>query len=523
MDDLSNLSGVLDPRLQGVLSAAFAGLQAAGPSRMPTSMGQVLGAGGQAGLGAYNTAYQNQVKNAQTQSLIDLEKQKSKLAEIQTRQAERQLGLQEGALSMLGIGVPGALSAPTMGGPSAAPAGALNGAPAASSAAPQAGLNLPSYARNAAAADIAFNGGKGFPKIIEESTGPRNVQGVGMMIPDPANPGGFIFAPGQIEGLTTLERKRAEIANENKVVKRKDPTTGQEYEITGSEQLRLAQPRNALENLPADQRDLILADMKRSGITDADISMKTPYNGLVKGTVGLSPLNATGPSPQREKYLSESATNFAKYEDGLNARVKEGQDLMMRIEESQNALKNFRAGAGADTYMAAAKVAQAMGFNDLADKMAGGDLSAAQEFSKLAVQQAMEQLKQSMGGAGRIAQAEFKVFQANNPNIDTDPRASQKIFDFAKRVYNRDRAEQEFLNNFKRNPGADLSTYNNAWANEAENRGFTPFAGKPAEPSQKPSTLNELPPANQFKGRRIRDTATNKILVSDGLTWKEAK
>jgi len=49
----------------------------------------------------------------------------------------------------------------------------------------------------------------------------------------------------------------------------------------------------------------------------------------------------------------------------------------------------------------------------------------------LAAQTAMESLKQAMGGSGRITQAEFKVFQQNNPNIELDPRAIDKIYEFA--------------------------------------------------------------------------------------------
>lgn len=54
-------SQVMDPKTAALLSAAFAGLQASGPSRMPTSLGQVIGTGGAAGMGAYNQAVQAKI------------------------------------------------------------------------------------------------------------------------------------------------------------------------------------------------------------------------------------------------------------------------------------------------------------------------------------------------------------------------------------------------------------------------------------------------------------------------------
>jgi hypothetical protein len=55
------MNGILDPQIQGILSAAFNGLAASGPSRMPTSLGQIIGGAGQAGLNSYANA-QNQAQ-----------------------------------------------------------------------------------------------------------------------------------------------------------------------------------------------------------------------------------------------------------------------------------------------------------------------------------------------------------------------------------------------------------------------------------------------------------------------------
>lgn len=49
-----------DPQQMGLLSAAFRGLQASGPSRSPVSMGQVIGQAGEAGMAGYQQGLQSQ-------------------------------------------------------------------------------------------------------------------------------------------------------------------------------------------------------------------------------------------------------------------------------------------------------------------------------------------------------------------------------------------------------------------------------------------------------------------------------
>jgi len=78
----------LDPQTQGLLAAAFAGLQASGPSRMPTSFGQVVGQAGTAGLQATDQA-------AQLQARLRLQK-------LQADQLQQQLDMQKDVLSISG-------------------------------------------------------------------------------------------------------------------------------------------------------------------------------------------------------------------------------------------------------------------------------------------------------------------------------------------------------------------------------------------------------------------------------------
>ena len=94
-----------------------------------------------------------------------------------------------------------------------------------------------------------------------------------------------------------------------------------------------------------------------------------------------------------------------------------------------------------------------------------GDMAAKQEFQKLAAQTAMETLKQAMGGSGRITQAEFKVFQQNNPNIELDPKAIDKIYTFADKQhiknFNEQQSYDKYINVDKQDPSRFPAYYAN--------------------------------------------------------------
>jgi hypothetical protein len=90
--------GLLDPRIAGILSAGFAGLQASGPSRMPVSLGQIMGQAGAAGLGAYQSAGREARQTAQTNALLELEKQKGTMLQAQIAAAERAARREEALL-----------------------------------------------------------------------------------------------------------------------------------------------------------------------------------------------------------------------------------------------------------------------------------------------------------------------------------------------------------------------------------------------------------------------------------------
>ena len=179
-------------------------------------------------------------------------------------------------------------------------------------------------------------------------------------------------------------------------------------------------------------------------------------------------------------YNTDTAKSAAAYKTALDSQVSTGQDLMQRINEAKDALSKFQPGMGAETRLNVARFAQSLGASDsIVNKINNGDVAAKQEFMKLSAQTAMESLKQAMQGSGRITQAEFKVFQANNPNIELDSKAIDKIYDFGIKVYQRTLGEQQAYSKYTAG-GGNPSDWQAKWAAQQDPTGTGAIGVKPA-------------------------------------------
>ncbi len=175
-------------------------------------------------------------------------------------------------------------------------------------------------------------------------------------------------------------------------------------------------------------------------------------------------------SPGEVEYQKGAAKNFEQYEKELNTTTS-GLNRMLYVQnEAREALKGFQSGGGQSTYETMARAAQSMGASQrLVDTIARGNLGAIQEFQKLMVQQATFVMTSLLKGGGRFTNAEFLKFQENNPNVNMDPRAIERIFDFNEKqsriIYN----EQEALSKFKKlsenNPNMKIHEFP-AWWNK---------------------------------------------------------
>lgn len=113
------LGGDFDPRTAGLLAAGLGILSGSGPSRAPTSVGQLIGQGGMQGLNEYQQALEQQRRGAATEGLLGVERQKIMQMAQQLEILRRQDAIKEGILREAGIlpgsqgAAPGAGSTPT--------------------------------------------------------------------------------------------------------------------------------------------------------------------------------------------------------------------------------------------------------------------------------------------------------------------------------------------------------------------------------------------------------------------------
>lgn len=187
-------------------------------------------------------------------------------------------------------------------------------------------------------------------------------------------------------------------------------------------------------------------------------------------SLGGTPIGPPSLGKADTEYQSGVGKDMADYRKNLNENVTAGNNIMASISQARDAMQQFRPGAGAETYTQLGKLVQAFGGSQqLVDKVSNGNLAASQEMQKQMVGTAMGQVKQQMDGQGRITQAEFQEFRKNNPNIDTDPRAIEKIFNFWTQTHNRNVEEQKQLSSFKGNIG----DWPAVWQDRQQQLGYT--------------------------------------------------
>lgn len=243
---------------------------------------------------------------------------------------------------------------------------------------------------------------------------------------------------------------------------------------------------------PADQQRLAIERAKYQYET----GMPAPGGGYVTGAApGVAPVapaagapavsvaagapaNASILSPKTQQelakgYQEKRFANTAEYEKGLNESVAQAADLNIRQQEINKALQDFQTGGGKEARSKLAQYAQAVpGMpKSVVNGIAGGDLSAAQEFQKLQVANAMEQLRLAMGGTGRITQSEFAAFQQANPNLNSDPDMVQKVMNFVTRQYQIKRDEQQTFNKWLAD-GKNPNDFRAFWDQESERKGY---------------------------------------------------
>ena len=176
--------------------------------------------------------------------------------------------------------------------------------------------------------------------------------------------------------------------------------------------------------------------------------------------------------PETAGFLASQGANAGEYYKNLTHEVSGIQSQLQMLHQIQSISKDFHPGAGASQRTALGELAQAVGMpQDIYDKIANGSLSASQAFSKYTVQNTMNVLRQAIGGQGRLTNLEFEQFLHSNPNIDTDPRAIDKILQFSDKLFKIKIAEQKGFNSWIKS-GHAPSDFPTAWTQKLMERGI---------------------------------------------------
>ena len=199
---------------------------------------------------------------------------------------------------------------------------------------------------------------------------------------------------------------------------------------------------------------------------------------------------------------NQAYKDSVEYEKNLNAHVSESQALLQRIGESRQALTKFQSGGGAESRATLASMAQAIPGMPISvvDKIAGGNLSAMQEFQKYAAQEALGTMNQALasdsGPGSKGNRIAMELFIKNNPNLPTDPRAIEKIFNFQTGLHNQLLDQSNTYQTYK-DKGEDVTKFPNYWANQTIQRGYvkpeikTGYAKGVATPANVQSVLDK--------------------------------
>lgn len=177
-------------------------------------------------------------------------------------------------------------------------------------------------------------------------------------------------------------------------------------------------------------------------------------------------------------------------------------------------LEGVNTGTFTPTGLEVAKAAAALGVNidpNMQNKEAAQALS-----SEIALQ-----LRNPSGGAGMpgaMSDADRQFLANMVPGLATTPEGRKLMIETATKLAQRDKEVAAMARKYRQKKGnIDEGFYDELAQFSAEK----PLFGKAT--TKAPQAMPTLPPAQQHKGRVVRDTATGKQLKSNGMTWVEVK
>lgn len=508
----------LDPSTMGLLAAAAQMMQAAGPSRMPVSLGQALGSGMMSGLNTAQTTEKNAFDRQKEQMQIEMLKQQVAQS---TRKNDLVNQMLAGFAGQSGAPMPSlpqqALTQGAAGGsvgPTMANANLLSGMQANPAMAQQPASPMNGIPQDAMRADLAFNDGKnlsdwmfkrgvpnmqmhngvavdmnkvtpGFqPQLSTSQNGQTSMITIG---PD-GQP--VVSAPqGAMSTYKGYQVASEQAKNENTFMPtdRINPLTNRPYAAT------MAQGISAVSGQP--QGGPVGLDTSRlSPAQIAGLAQQNPEafsNGVNRfaatsqpnaqpgqssfpGFAGPSDLAAeaakvklqTDPAIKLATGTAEGdAKNFTDYKTQLNKDVESGYKQYMRNQQVRQLLTEYQTGLvapGARTAFASS-LQNAFPGNPtakaLAEKINGGNVGSAQELANLLSSEGLTNVIRTLDGNGRVNRAEYAALQEHAESNKTDPTAMLGIMAYQDNLYLQQLKEQQAMAQASKSGDLNPSTW----------------------------------------------------------------
>jgi len=253
--------------------------------------------------------------------------------------------------------------------------------------------------------------------------------------------------------LTGLENSEAYKVGDAKAIKQELEATEKWLKTVSPDLLKeggaVDQAHQLIDKGDVEGYKKLLSNIRRQGASGAEqyAAALPQFNTNAAGTPFLTNRAAgTVSAPQQAGGQNVTPTNvgvanFGDYQKDLTTRVASATQNEMRLNEAENLMKEFKPGAGSRTYVDVAQKLQAVGApQDLVDKVAKGDLSAAQSLNKFIAQTVIQAATATPGTAESINR-----YIRDNPDIGSDPRALERFFEFTRKQNAIPIEEQKFL------------------------------------------------------------------------------
>lgn len=477
----------LDPTTMGLISAAAAGLQASGPSLMPHSLGQVVGAAGQGGI-----------QGMQQAQLMRMEQQKADLLQQQVGQADFQQRMQQWALGgMQGQPpMPGAPSQPQSGQqpgqpqpgmmqagnqpaqPGMQPTGAPGGFPAAGG--PMAGV--PDYLRTSAMLKTA-----GLPAMGDAvaKAGEPVIGREGGIYKRDAQ-GNLALDPGWMAGEKQRMELQKGIEDQHSIVD-VPLANGQVQKMTKAQQLNLVGATNQISAAVPSLSKGAIADIQRQMIADPEKSVdlnitlggrqaKLTIPALKDGMPGVT----AGQSTEARSAQEKSGTNAGDVQSQIDTEAAGALQSRRILGEMKGLSQDFTQGKIAPFQRTLGEYAQALNLpGDWSKEIKAAESQ--QALQKLTAQMATAAMKQF---TNRGTQMEFKTFLQNNPNAELTPGGFNKVLEFMDQASNASiQKQQAYLEWRKTNPLERSQDFLAEW-NKKQNEQIDSPSGAKAPPKK---------------------------------------